>query len=179
MLQQVPLALQTYMLVYALFMLAAGLLIIKNYTRYQLFTPDYWRFIFTPVKIAIYIAGTLALLLPVNYLNLHSWDHTIALFQPFFTYLTAPWAVAVFYRTYKRRSPWDETFVACILLFFCGSWSVEIYLLFRDGFYMPDWLFNIPIGITCYVAAGLVWNIQWRNSQGRYAFIDNDEKHPR
>ncbi|MCF6311844.1 MAG: hypothetical protein L3J39_05270 [Verrucomicrobiales bacterium] len=158
------------MLFYSLLLITAGLLILKNHRRYHLFTPDYWSFIFTPLKVAIYLAGTLALVLPVPYLKLHSWDYPIALFQPAITYLTAPWAVAVFYRSIKRRSPWDETFVASILCLFCGSWSVELYLLYRDGYYMPDWLFNIPVGIVCYITAGLVWNIEWNNGHRRYTF---------
>lgn len=170
LLQQIPLSFRVYVLFYSLLLIIAGLLILKNRKRYHLFTPDYWCFIFTPAKLAIYLAGTLSLFLPVPYLNLHSWDYPIALFQPAITYLTAPWAVRAFYRSIKRRSPWDETFVACILLFFCGSWSVELYLLFRDAYYMPDWLFNIPIGIVCYITAGLVWNIEWSNKQGRFAF---------
>ncbi|MEE8540168.1 MAG: hypothetical protein V3S66_00800, partial [Desulfobacterales bacterium] len=126
----------------------------------------------TPTKFFIYVAGSLLLIVPVPYLNFHSWDYPIAVFQPVLSYLSAPWAVGVFYRAIKRITRRGELYVAFCMMLFTGSWSVETYLLFRDGYYMPDWLQNIPIGICCYLFVGLLWNIEWKNGLGKFTFID-------
>ena len=169
MLQEVPNALQIYLAVYSLLSLICIVMIIRNRRSHGFLTREYLRFIFTLPRFIVYIVGTLLLVLPVPYLNYHSWDYPIAVFQPIFAYLTAPWAVAVFYRMIKRAAGLSEVYIASCMMLFTGSWSVEIYLLFRDGYYMPDWLSNIPVGIVCYVTMGIVWNIPWNDHEVRFA----------
>ncbi len=159
MLEKVPINLKIYLVCYSLLSLICGILIIRNRQRYNFLTRDYMQFIFTKPRIIIYIFGSLALILPVPQLNYHSWDYPIAVFQPILAYLTAPWAVTVFYKMIKGTARFSEAYVALCMMLFTGSWSVEIYLLFRDGYYMPDWLPNIPVGIFCYVIMGIIWNI--------------------
>lgn len=149
--------------------MAVGL-IFKNRVKYNFLTSEYWRFIFTPTRFLIYLVGSLALILPVPYINYHSWDYPIAIFQPILSYLTAPWAIGIFYKFTKGTFIIDEIFVAFCLMLFAGSWSVELYLIFRDGSYMPDWLINIPIGIGCYVLMGILWNIEFKNGKGSLVF---------
>ena len=148
MLDKVPLALEIYLLVYSLLCLICIVLIVKNRQRYNFLTGEYLQFIFRLPRFIIYIVGSLALILPAPYLNYHSWDYPIAVFQPIFAYLTAPWAVTVFYKMIKRTARFSEAYMAFCMMLFTGSWSVEIYLLLRDGYYMPDWLTNIPVGIV-------------------------------
>ncbi len=147
-------------------MFTAVVLTIRNRQRYNIFTNSYFRFIFTKYKFILYILGSLALILPVDFLEYHSWDYPIAVFQPILTYLTAPWATRVFYNSIHLKRAGSDLFVALCMMLFSGSWSVEIYLLIRDGYYMPDWLINIPIGIVFYIVAGLVWNTKWKEGKG-------------
>ena len=169
MLEKVPIALEIYLVVYSLLSLICIVLIIRNRRSYNFLTKEYMRFIFTLPRFIIYILGSLALILPVPYLNYHSWDYPIAVFQPIFAYLTAPWAVTVFYKMVKGTARFSEAYMALCMMLFTGSWSVEIYLLFRDGYYMPDWLSNIPVGIVCYVTMGIIWNIPWNDDYRHFA----------
>jgi len=57
------------------------------------------------------------------------------------------------------------------MMLFTGSWSVELYLVFRDGFYMPDWLVNMPIGIFCFILVGILWNIEYKNGKSSLFFV--------
>ena len=170
MLNNIPISLKLYMLAYSLCLLTSIGLIIKNRVEYNLFTKDYWRFIFTPTKFTIYIIGTLGLIIPVPFLNYHSWDYPIAVFQPILAYLTAPWSIGVLYRMIKGTIKFSEIFIAYCMMLFAGSWSVELYLIFRDGYYMPDWIINIPIGICCYLLVGFLWNIDFKNGKGSFQF---------
>ena len=170
MFEKVPLNLEIYLSSYSLLMLICIVLIIKKRRWYNFLTKEYLRFIFTLPRFIIYVMGTLALIIPVPYLNAHSWDYPIAVFQPICAYLTAPWAVTIFYKIIKGRARISESYVASCMMLFTGSWSVEIYLLFRDGYYMPDWLVNIPVGIICYVTMGIIWNIPWKNDHSHFAF---------
>jgi hypothetical protein len=169
MFEKVPINLEIYLFSYLLLMLICIVLIIKNRRQYNFFTKEYLRFIFTLPRFIIYIAGSLVLIVPVPYLNAHSWDYPIAVFQPVLAYLTAPWAFTVFYKMIKGTARCGEAYVASCMMLFTGSWSVELYLLFRDGYYMPDWIINIPIGIFCYVIMGIIWNIPWKNDPSHFA----------
>jgi hypothetical protein len=163
--QNIPIGFQLYIVAYLILMLFAIILITKNRKRYGFLTKEYFQFIFARPRIIIYILGTLALVLPVKSLNYHSWDYPIAIFQPITAYLTAPWAVSIFNKMATGKAKLSEAYVALCMMLFTGSWSVEIYLLIRDGYYMPDWLINIPIGICCYAFVGILWNIPWNNDK--------------
>lgn len=165
MLQNLSINFKLYLVTYSTLTLISIVLIIKNRSSYNLFTKEYFQFIFTLPRFIIYILGSLALIIPVEHLNLHSWDYPIAVFQPILSYLTAPWAISVFAKIKKRKAMFSEAYVALCMMFFAGSWSVELYLLCRDGYYMPDWLINIPIGISCYSIVGILWNIPWKNDK--------------
>ena len=162
MLISVPIELRVYLATYLIICLACLFLVIKNRQKYNLFTKEYFRFIFTKERFLIYVLGTVILIIPIPFLKIHSWDYTIAIFQPILAYLTAPWAVEIFCKIEKGLAKVSESFVAICMMLFTGSWSVEIYLLYRDGYYMPDWLINIPIGIVCYTLIGLIWRIKWK-----------------
>ncbi len=169
MLEKVPDTLEIYCAVYSLLCLICIVLIIRNRKRYNFLTKEYMQFLFTKPRIIIYIFGSLALILPVPHLNYHSWDYPIAVFQPIFAYLTAPWAVFVFYKLTQGKAGLSEAYMALVMMLFTGSWSVEIYLLFRDGYYMPDWLPNIPVGIFCYIIMGIIWSIPWDDDYRHFA----------
>jgi hypothetical protein len=170
MLEKVPVALEIYLAVYSLLSLMCIVMIIRNRRSHNFLTKEYIQFIFRLPRFIIYILGSLALILPVPYLNLHSWDYPIAVFQPIFAYLTAPWAVTVFHKMVKGTARFSAAYAALCMMLFTGSWSVEIYLLFRDGYYMPDWLGNIPVGIVCYITMGIIWNIPWKNDKSHFAY---------
>ena len=143
-------------------------LVIRHREKYNLFTKDYWSFIFTPTKFVIYVLGIIILVVPIYGKEIYSWDYQIAVFQPTLSYLTAPWAINVFYGVFKGSSSFTKIYVAICMMLFTGSWSVELYILARHGFFMDDWVDNIWIGIYCYMLVGTLWNISW--SKGRIYF---------
>ena len=165
MLQNISMNFKLYIATYSVLILIAIVLVIKNRRSFNFLTKEYFQFIFTRPRFIIYVLGSLALILPVEQLKLHSWDYPIAVFQPILTYLTAPWAISALNKIVKGKAKISEVYVALCMMLFAGSWSVEIYLLFRDGYYMPDWLINIPIGICCYSIAGIIWNIPWETEK--------------
>ena len=99
-----------------------------------------------------------------------SWDYPISIFQPILAYLFAPWSTAVFYKQATKKATAVELYVATCLMLFTGSWSIELYILMRDGAYMHDWIPNILIGIVCYLFVGLLWNVEWKQKQGTCKF---------
>ena len=66
-------------------------------------------------------------------------------------------------------------FVALCLWMFVASWSYDLYLLIRDGYYPFTWLPNIPASSVLYISAGLLWNLDWRENRGViFAFMEPD-----
>lgn len=160
-LSNLPISLQLYLVCYFALSLVCICLLVWRRNSYNFLTLSYFKFLFTKQRLLIYILGTLALVIPVPIIDYHSWDYPIAICQPILAFLMAPWAVEVFCKFEKKKAKYHETFCAFCMMMFTGSWSVELYLLWRDGFYMPDWLINIPIGIACFLIIGTLLNIDW------------------
>ena len=152
-----------YVFTYSLLVLITFILVFYKRKEFNFLTESYFKFLFTKERFLIYVLGTVSLLIPAHYLDIHSWDYSIAIFQPILAYLTAPWSVEVLCKLEKGCGKVSESFVAFCLILFTGSWSVEMYLLFRDGYYMPDWIINIPIGIACYLIIGTLLNVDWNS----------------
>jgi hypothetical protein len=49
---------------------------------------------------------------------------------------------------------------------FSVSWSYDVYILLKHGYYPPTWLPNIVLSSILYFAAGLLWNLQRKNGRG-------------
>lgn len=151
-----------YVILYSTLMFVALVIIFWKRKDFHFLTKDYFRFLLTKERFLIYSIGTLSLLIPAHFLEIHSWDYSIAIFQPILAYLFAPWSVEVLCKFEKSQASFSETYTAVCLMLFTGSWSVELYLLWRDAYYMPDWLVNIPIGITCFIIIGSLLNVEWK-----------------
>jgi hypothetical protein len=80
------------------------------------------------------------------------------------TFLTAPWAIGLIYQVLTGRRPWRYLIVALALLLFSSSWFYDAYLLWRDGVYTPRWWENLILSPVIYVAAGLLWNLEAKES---------------
>ena len=162
MISSLSIWMKLYILFYSLLTSISFIIIVLKRKEFGFLTGDYFKFLFTRERISIYAIGTIALIIPAHFMELHSWDYSIAVFQPILAFLSAPWAVEVFCQFEQKKAKAIEVFTALCLMMFTGSWSVEIYLLLRDGYYMPDWLINIPIGIVCYLIMGTLWNVEWK-----------------
>jgi hypothetical protein len=87
------------------------------------------------------------------------------------TFLSAPYAIGVLVRSFKRHHSLAEVGFALCLWLFSASWSYDLYLYLRDGNYPVTWLANLELSSVLYVLAGLLWNLEWREGLGtRFAF---------
>lgn len=104
-----------------------------------------------------------------------TWDYFDALFMSLLTYFTAPWAIGVIYKAAKKELPIKQAYVALCVWMFSASWSYDLYLLIRDGFYPTTWFYNIPASSVLYISAGLFWNLDWIKGKGViFSFMDSD-----
>lgn len=154
---------KAYMLLYTGLSLICFVLIALRWRKLQIFTPGYWRFIFTLRKFGIYVVGTLVLLAVALSRPYPYWNVTICLFQPVLAYLFAPWSVAVFCKRIRgEATTFVELYIAICLMMIAAAWAVEVYVSLRDGFYMTVWFVNHVSGIVIYCVMGLLWNLNWK-----------------
>jgi len=81
------------------------------------------------------------------------------------TFLTAPWSIGLIYQVRVGRRPLRYLVVAIALLLFSSSWFYDGYLLLRDGFYTGRWAGNLMLSPFIYVAAGMLWNLEAKDSE--------------
>lgn len=136
-----------------------------------LFSKDYWRFLLRPWKVVTFIITTLFMVLIAPYSGDYTWDYFDGFFMSALTYMTAPWAVGVFFKFFKRQASVRQIFLAFCLWMFSASWSYDLYLVIRDGHYPLTWLPNLFASSILYWSAGLFWNLDWNPKKGVfYAF---------
>jgi hypothetical protein len=93
-------------------------------------------------------------------------------------FATAPWAVGTLYRAARRHATPGQICVAVSVWLFSASWSYDLYLLFRDGFYPVTWWVNLVASSVLYLAAGLFWSLAWSPSTGgMFAFTQEGWPH--
>ncbi|MCX7148054.1 MAG: hypothetical protein NTY05_01400 [Rhodocyclales bacterium] len=127
---------------------------------------SYWRYLGAPWKLATFAIATAGITLIAPHTGDPTWDYADALLMSVLTFVTAPWAIGVIYLALRRRAPAQQAYVAACAWMFSASWCYDIYLVWRDGIYPETWLANIGASSTLYVAAGLLWNLQWRAGRG-------------
>jgi hypothetical protein len=87
------------------------------------------------------------------------------------TFLTAPWALGTLFRLASGKAARADGYVAAVAWLFSASWSYDLWLLLRDGRYPDSWLSNLGASSVLYVAAGLMWSLDWREGRGvNFAF---------
>lgn len=128
----------------------------------------YWAFLTKPWKIITFIIAATLMTVVAPYSGDFTWDYYDAFFMSVLTFISAPWAVGIFYKFSKRKCSWKQPFVAFCVWMFSVSWSYDIYIYLRDGNYPPTWWPNIILSSILYASAGLLWNIDWKQGKGIY-----------
>lgn len=146
--------------------LLALLLFIRDRASYALSKRAYRQFIFQPWKITTFAIAVCGIVFIAPYTGDPTWDYFDAFFMSVLTYLTAPWSIGVLYLAMKRKVHLSQAFVAFCLWMFSASWSYDLYLLLRDGYYPITWLPNIFASSVLYISAGLFWNLDWIYGRG-------------
>lgn len=126
----------------------------------------YRRWLAAPWKLVTFTIATTGLTLIAPYTGDPTWDYVDALLMAALTFATAPWAIGTLYLGLRGRTTWDAAFVAACLWLLSASWSYDGYLLLRDGRYPDTWLSNLFASSVLYVAAGMLWNLEWRPPRG-------------
>ena len=140
---------------------------------FSLLAPEYRRFLGVRWKLVTFVLAAVGLTLVAPYTGDPTWDYVDASFQSVLTFLGAPWAVGTLYLFIRRAATPKQAFVAACVWMFSASWSYDVYILLRDGLYPDTWAINIVASSVLYLAAGLLWNLDWRPGRGvTFSFLE-------
>jgi hypothetical protein len=157
--------------------IAAGLLF-WNRQRNGLCSRSYWHYLSRPWKLVTFLVAATGLTLIAPYTGDPTWDYIDAAFMSALAFSTAPWVVGTFFRAFRRRSDGPHVFIGAAVWLFSASWSYDLYLLLRDGYYPVTWWANLVASSVLYLAAGLFWNLDWDAERG-WTFGFTEEGWPR
>ena len=153
---------------------------VRNRGEFAPFHADYWRFLLMPWKLVSFGIALAGMLWLGPRSGDPTWDWFDASFMSALTYLGAPWARGVLWRTARHRLALWQAYVAGCLWMFSASWSYDIYILLRDGRYPPSWLANMLVSSILYLLAGLLWNVESLQTRGMtLAFLHEGWLRPR
>jgi hypothetical protein len=129
----------------------------------------YLKFIVVPWKVAAFIPAAGFVTFAGRFAYDETWDVVSGGGMSLLTFLTAPWAVGLFYRCGKRIRPRHHEFYALIACLFSASWFYDGWLLVRDGAYPESWLPNLGISPALYLLGGAFWSLEL-DQRGRPTF---------
>jgi hypothetical protein len=153
-----------YIVIWASFCLVAVFVLVWDRKRLIPEWREYWRFLSVPWKLCLFVPAFLFVTFAGRYTNDETWDWVTGSGMAVLTFLTAPWAIGLIYQVLVGRRPFRYLVVALALLLFSSSWFYDAYLLLRDGEYSRRWLGNLMLSHFIYVAAGLLWNLEAKDS---------------
>jgi hypothetical protein len=125
---------------------------------------EYWRFLTVPWKLCVFVPAFVFVTFAGRYTNDETWDLVTGSGMAILTFLTAPWVVGLIYQVFLGRRRLRYLIVALALLLFSSSWFYDGYLLWRDGMYTQRWVGNLMLSPFIYVAAGMLWNLEAKDS---------------
>jgi hypothetical protein len=131
-----------------------------------LLSAGYRAFLFRPWRIVTLAISGGAITLLAPWTGDPTWDHVDGAVMSACTFLTAPWSLGTLYRVSFGKAARRDAFVAAVAWLFSASWSYDLWILLRDGHYPGTWLANLGASSVLYVAAGLMWNLDWREGRG-------------
>ena len=146
-------------------------IVVRRSPSVALAQPRYWRWLLRPWKLATFAIAAAAITLIAPFTNDPNWDYPVSLIMSLLTFTTAPFAVGALWRRRDRAS----IFVAACAWLLSASWSFDWYWFARRGFYPDSWAMNLIASSCLYLAAGALWNLEWRKGRGTtFAFRDDD-----
>lgn len=148
---------------------------LKDKDSYAFSRSDYWQFLFKRWKVVTFIVAATGMTVVAPYTDDYTWDYYDGFFMSVLAFLTAPWAVGAIYKIIRKELPLKQIYVAFCIWMFSASWSYDLYLVFRDGYYPDTWLVNIPASSVLYLSAGLYWNLDWKKDKGTILSFREDD----
>jgi len=150
---------QVYLSLWLTACLLALILVLVDRPRFSFLDRGYWRFLLRPWRIALFLTALLGIIGLAPYSGDPTWDAYDGAFMSVLTFLTAPWVTGTIFRTRRFRFDAKALFVALCLWMLSASWSYDLYILLRDGFYPSTWLSNLVLSSLLYFGAGLLFNL--------------------
>jgi hypothetical protein len=149
-----------YIAFWAAFCLMALAIVVRDRKPLCAEWRDYFRFVSVPWKLTIFVPAFVFVTFAGHFTDDETWDVVTGSGMSILTFLTAPWAVGLFYQVLVRRRSLRYLIVSAALCLFSSSWFYDGYLLWRDGSYTQRWLGNLLLSPIIYLAAGLLWNLE-------------------
>tara|TARA_B100001964_G_C14150840_1_gene561955 strand:+ start:128 stop:775 length:648 start_codon:yes stop_codon:yes gene_type:complete len=166
---------KVYIIVCLSLFLSGLYLCIKKFNQLEIFKSEYWSFLFRPWKLITFIIAFISFNLIAPFSGDPTWDLYTSSAMSLLTYLSAPWAIGIFYKFTKGKISKTILFIAFIMLMLSSSWCYDWYLVVKQGSYPETWFSNIFLSSIVYIAAGLYWNIEFRLTKGiTLAFLYDD-----
>ena len=159
-------AFTAYLAGYSLACLAAAVLMFRERGVLILFRPAYRRYLLTSWKTVTFAIAATGMIIIAPYTGDPTWDYVDAAFMSTLTFLTAPWSVGTLYLACQKKAKPSHVYVAICIWMFSVSWSYDVYILLKHGYYPPTWLPNIVLSSILYFAAGAMWNLQRKEGRG-------------
>jgi hypothetical protein len=170
-----------YVAIWASFCLAAVSILVWDRKRVLPEWREYLSFLCVPWKLCLFAPALIFVTVAGRYTNDETWDFATGSGMAILTFVTAPWSIGLIYQVLIGRRPLRYLVVALALLLFSSSWFYDGYLLWRDGVYTRRWAGNLMLSPFIYVAAGLLWNLEAKDSWDfhdhrsfRFSFIRAD-----
>lgn len=155
------------------------ILLFKERAYYADRCRSYFRYLIVPWRVSTFLIAGIGMIVVAPYTGDPTWDYVDAGFMSVFTFISAPWAVGALYRVSARKLPIKHGFIAFCAWMFSASWSYDLYLLIRDGYYPYAWFTNIFASSVLYISAGLFWGLDWREGKGiTLSFMEEDWPYP-
>lgn len=167
---QLSLGLGTYLIAWILACLAAFMLVVSNREHFAFLEAAYWRFLLRPWRLIVFGVALTGMVALAPYSGDPTWDYADSAFMCILTYITAPWAIGVLYRSVRFHPDLKGVYVALCLWLFSASWSYDLYMLLRIGSYPPTWFANLILSSILYWAAGCLWSLTGSATGVTFAF---------
>lgn len=159
-------AFKLYLASYSLACLVAAALMIRERKSLLLLQGEYRQFLFARWKLVTFAIAAIAMTIMAPYTGDPTWDYVDAAFMSILTYLTAPWSVGTLFLALRRQAKVTHIYIAVCVWMFSASWTYDVYILLKHGYYPATWAPNIVLSSILYFAAGLMWNLQKKNGRG-------------
>jgi hypothetical protein len=170
-----------YMAIWASFCVVAVFILVWDRERLVPEGREYLRFLWVPWKLWLFTPALIFVTFAGRYTNDETWDVVTGSGMAILTFLTAPWSIGLIYQVLVGRRPLRYLVVSIALLLFSSSWFYDGYLLWRDGVYTRRWAGNLMLSPFIYLAAGLLWNLEAKDSgdfrdgwEFRFSFVRAD-----
>jgi len=162
-----------YIAAWASLCLCALWLYLKDRGSFAFSYRSYRQFLMVRWKVVTFLCAAIGITVVAPYTGDPTWDYFDAPMMSILTFVSAPWAIGALYLVVRRQLDLKQGLVAVCVWMFSASWCYDLYLVFRDGHYPFTWFPNIFASSALYIAAGLLWNLEWKAGRGAtFSFLE-------